>query len=46
MDFYCMKCRKTVKAEPISSKKAKNGATLFKSTCPKCRGKMARFGKA
>jgi len=44
MDFYCMKCKRKVNAEPTSSEKMKGRSTrLNRAKCPKCGTKVARI---
>ena len=46
MKFYCVKCRKTVNAEPTSSTKVKGRSVMMhKSKCSKCGTKLNTFGK-
>ncbi len=46
MEFYCVKCRKKVEIlkEKITSED-KGNKRLFRSNCPDCGTKTAKFGK-
>lgn len=44
MTAYCMACKKTVEIEHPERVMMKNGKFLTKGLCPKCQGKVCRFG--
>lgn len=45
-EFYCVKCKQKVQAEPTGKKKSKNGRPILVSECPECGTKLNKFVSA
>ena len=46
MEAYCVKCRSKRQMQDAKSITMKNGRPATQGTCPVCRTKMFRIGKA